>query len=51
MTVYIARSIDSGYYLVDSYGTPVCGVWFSHYGDAEDYCIKHELIVGSFEED
>lgn len=51
MTVYIARSDDAGYYLVDSDGTPVCGVWFSDFVDAEDYCIDHELIIGNFEED
>lgn len=51
MLVFIARSDDAGYYIVNSYGTPVCGVWFSHYIDAEDYCIDKELTIGTFEED
>jgi hypothetical protein len=49
MTVYIARSDDAGYYLVDSYGTPVCGVWFTDYIDAEDYCGEHGLTIGAWE--
>ena len=49
MLVFIARSDDAGYYLVDSHGTPVCGVWFSDYIDAEDYCVEYGLTIGAWE--
>lgn len=49
MIVFIAQS-ETGFFLVDAYGNVARGVWFSHFLDAEDYCIDHGLIIGSWED-
>ena len=52
MLVFIAAN-ESGYYLIDEYGSPARGVWFSACDDAVAYCDEHGLIVGcsSFEDE
>jgi len=50
MLVYIASQGDTGYYLVDEYGNVARSVWFSHFIDAEDYCIENGLIIVSWED-